>query len=448
MQRLPPFADGPSTADLVHSEGGAPGDRRTILFAWEMGGGLGHLMQMRPLAEDLARAGHRVFVALRQLERAALVFGRSNVSLLQAPAWAGGAPRFPRAATFSQMLMNVGFGSDAELYGRACAWRNLLRLVRPELVVFDHSPTALLASRGLPCPARRALIGSGFCCPPDEICPDTGTWAVLRAGAAARAGADALPVADEAVLARCNRMLGRWGQPPLGRLGQLYGEVDENFLTTFAELDHFPARAGATYWGPVPSHGGDEPGWPDGPGPRVFAYLKRRDGKLLEELFGALRDAGCSTVAYVEGMDERGRHESPALRLAPRPLKAAAAARACDLAVLHGGHGTVAGVLLAGKPMLLLPLALEQHLLADAVARVGAGEVRDPSRLEDVRDALSRVVSSPTYAAAALAFAERHHDFDPGRQRRLMLERCEALLPVHPRSCSCQAILSRVGEGS
>ena len=33
---------------------------RSILFAWELGAGLGHLMQMLPLATDLAKAGHRI----------------------------------------------------------------------------------------------------------------------------------------------------------------------------------------------------------------------------------------------------------------------------------------------------------------------------------------------------------------------------------------------------
>ena len=39
----------------------------TVMFDWEQGGGLGHLMQMLPLAEGLARRGHRVFMAVREL---------------------------------------------------------------------------------------------------------------------------------------------------------------------------------------------------------------------------------------------------------------------------------------------------------------------------------------------------------------------------------------------
>lgn len=56
----------------------------TILFAWELGGGLGHLMQMRPIAHGLLARGHRIAAALKDLFRARQVFG-PDVPLLQAP---------------------------------------------------------------------------------------------------------------------------------------------------------------------------------------------------------------------------------------------------------------------------------------------------------------------------------------------------------------------------
>jgi hypothetical protein len=53
----------------------------TILLTWESGGGLGHLLQMMPLATALVKRGHRVHVALRNLSSAAAeVFGRAGDS--------------------------------------------------------------------------------------------------------------------------------------------------------------------------------------------------------------------------------------------------------------------------------------------------------------------------------------------------------------------------------
>jgi len=142
---------------------------------------------------------------------------------------------------------------------------------------------------------------------------------VLRPRVAAADPAPALAVEAE-VLSRVNWVLGEWGQPPMQSLGQLYSDVDETFLTTFPELDHFRERAGAAYWGPVISGGvgpgAEAPEWPDGDGKRVFVYLKRTPvaGEVLRVL-DALR---VPTLAYVDGLDpaERKRLEAPTVRVA------------------------------------------------------------------------------------------------------------------------------------
>lgn len=236
----------------------------TVLFAWELGGGLGHLLQILPLAEGMSRRGHQVYVALRHLNAAAAaeVFGRCGVRFLQAPYSPPAPPRVRPTHGFAQLLANVGFGDDRELLALASAWRNLFRLVRPDLVVFDHSPSALLASRAGP--SRRVLLGTGFFCPPDGR-----PFAPLRAGTRDDQG-EAVLAAEDHVLANVNRLLSHWKLAPLDRLARLYADVDDTFLTTFPELDHYGTRAGLRYRGPVNGSGGKPIAWPGG-GKRVYA---------------------------------------------------------------------------------------------------------------------------------------------------------------------------------
>jgi len=89
----------------------------TILFTWECGGGLGHLMQMRPLAEDLARRGGGGFSAVRDPSRAGRVFDRDAITTLAAPfkAAASTAP-FNRPATFAHLLHNVGWNGIRDIH--------------------------------------------------------------------------------------------------------------------------------------------------------------------------------------------------------------------------------------------------------------------------------------------------------------------------------------------
>ena len=125
---------------------------------------------------------------------------------------------------------------------------------------------------------------------------------------------------------------------------------------------------------------------------------------------------------------QRRRYESPSLRLSGRPLDLATAARECGAAVLGGGHGATAEVLLAGRPVVEVPAALEQRLGAEAVKRLGAGleaSAKDPA---SVVAALDAMLEDESYARAARSFGRRYAAFDPGRQRVAMLDRAEELL--------------------
>ena len=137
----------------------------TILLAWELGAGLGHFMNLRPLAEGDVRRGHRVVAVLRDLSATRQFLTDPAVEILQAPFKHARIRDIEPTCTYAQILHNCGFGDAAELATMAEAWRKLYDFVRPDLIIFDHAPTALLASAGYP--VRRALIGTGFFSPPD-----------------------------------------------------------------------------------------------------------------------------------------------------------------------------------------------------------------------------------------------------------------------------------------
>lgn len=77
--------------------------------------------------------------------------------------------------------------------------------------------------------------------------------------------------------------------------------------------------------------------------------------------------------------------------------------RHADLAVHHGGSGTILGALAAGTPQLLLPKGADQFLNADTMAAAGLAAVLEPSQTtaSSVADAAIAAIGQPRPAAAA-----------------------------------------------
>ena len=103
-------------------------------------------------------------------------------------------------------------------------------------------------------------------------------------------------------------------------------------------------------------------------------------------------------------------------RFQSEPLDLAEAGKTCDLAILNGNHGTSVSMLLAGKPMLQVPITLEQGLFSQAVARFGAAKVAAPNRPLEVIARLMEILGSEAYAEAARRFAAKYAGYDPERQ--------------------------------
>jgi hypothetical protein len=356
---------------------------------------------------------------VRDLSRIDSIFSGFGVTYLQAPVKLTKAPEHidpPR--TLAHILFNSGFSKVEELRAMAEGWRTLIRFVQPDLIIFDHSPTALLAARGSP--GRKAVIGTGFCCPPSVApLPDLRPWVPVEP--------DSLRRDEASVLGNVNQVLASWGQKSLGQLSELYHDVDETFLTTFRELDHYPCRPEAEYFGAWGTEGGEEPLWPEISGKRVFAYLK--PFATLRDLLTVLRQLEQPTLVYIDGLSPTLREEfqSPTLRFVARRLNLAAVGKTCDLAILNGGHNAAALMLLAGKPTLHVPLNLEQAYNGSSVAKLDAGLGALPERPQDFGPIIGALLSEARFTEGAQRFAALYSKYDPQEQIRRISSRLHLL---------------------
>jgi UDP:flavonoid glycosyltransferase YjiC (YdhE family) len=368
-----------------------------VVMCWELGGDLGHVARMKPLAEALQRHGHRVSFILRECLPAERLLDGGRFHWYQAPfqSEAVPAPRIP-TRSMAEVMHNTGFHAALSVAGRIRAWRALYALLDPDLLVFDHSPTALLAARGLKVP--RVVLGTGFGIPP-VVSP-------FPAFAAGDEGQD-LAASEARVTAAVNGALESLGETQIARLADIYS-TEANVFFTFRELDHYPARDAGDYWGPTQQDAGVDPKWPPGAGKRVFAYLKPFD--TLAVLLKILREAGHPTLLYLGkgAEDVRKSFEGSNLTFSDRPVDLRAAMAGADLVVCHSGHGTISAALLAGKPLLLLPLNMEQRMLSARVTGLGAGLAAPALNPEGMRQKFQRLMAEPAFTGAARAFAERY----------------------------------------
>jgi UDP:flavonoid glycosyltransferase YjiC (YdhE family) len=376
----------------------------SILYAWEFGANLGHVGPFMPLAKKLREGGHTVHWAVTQPAAVGDFLARDGFAWLAAPSTLEIARPGP-PLTYADILLRFGYADPKALFGLVGAWRELMRLTGARLILADHSPTALLAARTLSIPVMQYSFG--FTVPPKrDPLPNMRPWVAV---------ADrTLRELDRAALASINAVLARFGCDTLPTLASLF-DVAEETLVTFPELDHYPDRGPARYWGSLPSAGAGRPAqWPDAGGARCFAYL-RPESPHHEAALAAMRSLEISALVFAPGLPSATveRFASPRLRFLDQPADMEQMVREADVAITYASLATTTAFLLGGKPLLMLPGHLEQFLVARRVEEMGAGRLVNPEQPPgDLRGMIADLIANPAWRANAAAFAAKYAAFD------------------------------------
>ncbi|MCP5150895.1 MAG: hypothetical protein H6983_21285 [Ectothiorhodospiraceae bacterium] len=376
-----------------------------ILVGWELGAGTGHLQMVGAVAHALRERGHEPVFAVRDVATAQGVLGHLGCPVLAAPVWLGHVSGLPPAASYAEVLMRCGYLDAEVVRGVVRAWLALIDLVRPDAVVLEHAPTALLAARltELPC----HVIGTGFSVPPKVApMPDLQPWQPLDPGRVAAAEAQVVEV--------INAALAPLGGLPLRCLADLL-EVEDTHLCTFAELDHYPHRPGRPdYHGPlmVP-RGQPRPPWPEAEGDRVYLYL-HHGYRNFQEVVRQLQSLELPLLVVAPGImaDAAAALETPRCRVVAHGVDLQVVGREAAVAVSHAAHGTVGELMRAGCPQVLVPHFVEQAVLGWHFSRHGAAAMTSGEGPGTFADCVDRVVGEPSFRRHAQAIAERYRSFD------------------------------------
>jgi len=394
-----------------------------IIFAWELGGNLGHLGRDLPIAEALRAQGHHVAFAVRDLATAAELLIPKGFGFVQAPMFAHGRTETQAPASFAEILLADGWGQPSALLGRLKAWSMLFDMSRPDLVVADHAPTALAAAKCASVPA--IPFGSGFEIPPPLFpSPSIRPWETISD--------ERLKHAEEVVLETLAQVAKPLGGAGVGQVSDLF---ENAVLTTYPELDHYGPRSAGQYVGAWHTAGGlPIVEWPKGGGPRVLAYL-RPSVPGFSEAIQVLSDFEGVAITAAPGLSksEANRLSSERHRIVPYPIRIESLLQQTDAVVSYAGVGLITQSLLAGKPLLLMPQTVEQRLGAQCVQVLGAGRVLEKERsVSDIRTMLACVLADKDISASGSRFSARYQADSP----QISIGR------------ACDAILQFVSTGS
>jgi hypothetical protein len=142
--------------------------------------------------------------------------------------------------SYSDIIFGLGYDSVDALAALVTGWRNLFTLIKPDLVMCDHSPTALLSSHCMG--IKTCTFGNGFFVSPDTQQPvlfqDTD-----------QASVKAVLSRYKLVLNSINGVLTRHKRDEITTLYDVFRHAT-HFLCTSRETDHYQREPETRYHGP------------------------------------------------------------------------------------------------------------------------------------------------------------------------------------------------------
>lgn len=375
-----------------------------VLFCWELGQGLGHLVRYRGLVGKLIENGHEVFYLARDPDRVRRVNPQAEIHVEQIHAEylpLEQQIRQPQAASPATLLLNCGFASASELAARARIWIERIETIAPDYIISDHSPTAVFANRFLNYPI--VIAGNGFTAPPVENPFRLFQYWRFEPSERSRAFETQLTstLNDAAALLSMDAVSFAHGS-------ELF-DGTQQWLMTFPELDCYGERQGACYLGTFPdTHFGEAFSWPNSSGPKIFGYLNKlqnleafADWTLQHELSLCL----CGTE-FPQHLLER--FTPNRVYLGKRPANLSVVFEHADIGISNGPANTVANFALAGIPQLTFPQSIENLMEARRIELLGCGMISMGDNAARVAEKMNALLRNPDYRRAARQMQEKY----------------------------------------
>jgi UDP:flavonoid glycosyltransferase YjiC (YdhE family) len=388
--------------------------KKTVLFAWELGGGMGHVTTLYRLAKCLKHPDVRLVAAVKN-PGAAAVLAALGVEIVQAPPWPSASMTEAQisrssSSTMGDILATAGLADPAGLRLLLQGWDDCFIRIKPDLVVAEMAPAAALVARGQ---VPLLMVGNGFTLPPSEM---------MRFLPLHRLTPPAF--GEEQTLSILNAVLTSRGQTRLDWLPQLFS-ADARLVLTFPLLDPYRLQRAQPVDGPVFDHA---PHAAEPDAGSIFAYFSP-GYPLHRDIVGALLAQASRLEIHAPELSDAqaGELERAGASVETEPVASAKSLAGARLVVHFGGSGLASEALAAGVPQLVLSMQVEQDLNGAALRSAGVGE------LVRAYDPASKILTGTVDDVLRnTAIAERAAE--AGRQHREWLDGTSVLATFERRS--------------
>lgn len=386
--------------------------KKRAMWAWELGGNLGHLYSSRAVASALEELGYDVVIAAKELHRAKLAYNNTPSTLLQAPVWLQ-QEKFPTREVdcITDILLDRGYKNPEDLFGLANRWRDLFQLIKPDIVFFDYAPTALIAGQFFS--FKKIVAGSGFAEVPFGK-PQLSRQMHLH-------DINSQPGSESTVVENINIINKKRGNKLISNFSEIYN-CEETLITNIPELDPYNNnRANVTYMGPLTSISSTqkEIAWPTRYNKNIFVYLKPSN-KFFNNVLRSLAQTKANIIMYINVGSTPKLKFPDNLIVSTEPVDLGILRKA-DLTIADGTV-TLARSLLNATPILIPPSHLEQHKTAEIAFQFGASNTLKGGMSEyEIKSIITEMLTNPNYKQKAKEISFRHSD-DMAKKHQILNE--------------------------
>ena len=365
-----------------------------MLLAWELGEGLGHLPPLKAIALALQPLGVKPVFALRETHHAGPALRDFNAPVFVAPHWSKpAAPPF-KTGSFADILGANGYTTSERAASLIGAWDRLIDHVKPDAIVCEHAPSAMLSAFGrIPV----AFVGNGFAVPP----ADEAQFPPYTPGVGS-------PEGQDVVLEAISVALRRLGRPAPATLTAPF-RGDFRGVYSFPLIDSYRAVRRERVLGPI------EPQPPLAPlpdRPRLFVY-SALDFARIDALFQCLMDIGPEASVYLRGnLGPRAAIlRSRGVEVFDKPQPFAEIMPRASVVFSHAGSGFTNAALASGRPHITFPRHFEAKASAMGLEQAGCGIRLNTLDVESFRAAYRRAQMDEAMRDAAQRVGQDAQDF-------------------------------------